>query len=336
MKEIYEWNQTPKTLTIKIPTAFKVDPKNLNSEITEYYLQYNILDVKKHGIIYFFDKVEFESSNIKIYDNYIEFFIHKESEENWPNLEPKISKEELNKRKKFAKENYDKKIQDNRLKAQENKKAFEKFVIDKSMKLDEEKRKELLIKKTAEKSMVENELYDFVNKFDQKEKNISNEESINKTIEIKEKSEDVSLSKSYKENKNFLQTKEKIKNEEINYSKNKNFSKQNLTNDIFLDEQLKTQDKDGDNNNKNYEDNYSSITVYDKKEKEKINNNTNEIFDDKIIENNKYQIRNESKINVNLTEKAIPHFAARESLSKEPPYPKSKTFVPEKNHVIKL
>ena len=29
----------------------------------------------------------------------------------------------------------------------------------------------------------------------------------------------------------------------------------------------------------------------------------------------------------------IPHFAARESLSKEPPYPKSKKYVPEKNMV---
>jgi hypothetical protein len=44
-------------------------------------------------------------------------------------------------------------------------------------------------------------------------------------------------------------------------------------------------------------------------------------------------IRQPAKINVNLTEKKIAHFAARESLSKEPPYPKSKKYVPEKNYV---
>ena len=44
-------------------------------------------------------------------------------------------------------------------------------------------------------------------------------------------------------------------------------------------------------------------------------------------------IRQQANIQVSLTEKKIPHFAARESLSKEPPYPKSKKFVPEKNYV---
>ena len=61
----------------------------------------------------------------------------------------------------------------------------------------------------------------------------------------------------------------------------------------------------------------------------------NEIFEKtEIVEEPKTEIRQQSNIKVNLTEKAIPHFAARESLTKEPPYPKSKKFVPEKNMVL--
>ena len=44
-------------------------------------------------------------------------------------------------------------------------------------------------------------------------------------------------------------------------------------------------------------------------------------------------IRKQETIKVNLTKKMIPTFAARESLAKEPPYPKSKKYVPEKNYL---
>jgi hypothetical protein len=61
----------------------------------------------------------------------------------------------------------------------------------------------------------------------------------------------------------------------------------------------------------------------------------NEIFkgSEIPIDNQETAIRKEANIKVNLTEKLIPHFAARESLAKEPPYPKSKKFQPEKNMV---
>jgi tetratricopeptide (TPR) repeat protein len=44
-------------------------------------------------------------------------------------------------------------------------------------------------------------------------------------------------------------------------------------------------------------------------------------------------IRKQETIKVNLTKKMIPTFAARESLAKEPPYPKSKKYIPEKNYL---
>jgi tetratricopeptide (TPR) repeat protein len=44
-------------------------------------------------------------------------------------------------------------------------------------------------------------------------------------------------------------------------------------------------------------------------------------------------IRKQETIKVNLTKKLIPTFSARESLAKEPPYPKSKKYVPEKNYL---
>ena len=50
-------------------------------------------------------------------------------------------------------------------------------------------------------------------------------------------------------------------------------------------------------------------------------------------EQNPTNIRKQETIKVNLTKKLIPTFSARESLSKEPPYPKSKKYVPEKNYL---
>ena len=46
-----------------------------------------------------------------------------------------------------------------------------------------------------------------------------------------------------------------------------------------------------------------------------------------ITPNQNTQIRQQETIKVNLTKKLIPTFAARESLSKEPPYPKNKKSI---------
>lgn len=347
---MYDWNQTPKTITIKLPTPYKIDVKNFNSEITEYYLQFNIIDLKKHGIIYFYEKVDIETSRIKIYDRHIEFYLNKEIEANWPDLEPKISKDELAQRRKSAKENYEKKVAENRQKAEERKKDLGKFVVDKSMQLDEEKRKELREKKTQEKSSVENELYDFVKKYEQKEKNIVNNNNLGNKNEtgFSEATKEKSFSNTFNQNKHLsiAEAQKSLENEgkrEAAHEKFKIQSKSDLKNEIFEENDIKKAhqkpveiEEVRNRKSKEPEAAANAVTLYDRNvaaERNSSNQDLNEIFDERTVEKNKYQIRNESKINVNLTEKAIPHFAARESLSREPPYPKSKKFVAEKNHV---
>jgi len=334
MKEIYDWNQTPKTITIKLPTPYKIDLKNFNTEITEYYLQFNIIDLKKHGIIYFHDKVDFDSSKIKIFDRHIEFFISKETEANWPDLEPKLSKEELAQRRRSAKENYEKKVSENRQKAEERKKELGKFAIDKSMKLDEEKRKELREKKTNEKSSIENELYDFVKQYDQKDKNLSNntnnndsynghrKNNINDYSEDKDKSDSNTFNNIKNKNLSLAKTEN---NQEYDQKKAAALEKKHYTddlkNDIFNENDLKkTSEKASEveqNKDKKSNDSQAEVALYNRNNapvNRNVNNqNSNEIFDEETVEKHKYQIRNESKINVNLNERAIPHFEARES-----------------------
>ena len=316
---MYDWNQTPKTITIKIPIPYKIDSKKFESQITDTYLKLNILDPKIFKFIDLYDKVVIDSVNLVIEDKQLIYYINKLTEENWPFLESKLPKDQLKIRRLQSEENYNNKIQENRQKAQERKKDLEKFVVDKSMKLDEEKRKELKEKKEKEKSGVENDLYDFVKKYDEKETNISK----------------INHSKNFiPENKNFE------KNEtEINQ---KNKEPNNLKENDLVRYEKKIGNFD-ETKEKNLEtkisEESSSLEIYDKN----INKNkkieakdiySNEIFDEvPIIEKNKSQIRPQANFNVNLTEKKIPHFAARESLAKEPPYPKSKNFVPEKNHV---
>ncbi len=341
MKEIYEWSQTPKTITIKLPTSYKIDSKNFHSEITEFYIQFNIIDLKKHGIIYFHDKVNFESSRVKIFDRHIEFFIEKIEEANWPDLEPKISKEELADRRKIAKENYSIKIEENRKKATEKKKELEKFVIDKSMKLDADKRNELKEKKNQEKSNVENDLYDFVKEYDEKEKHLITESKNsnlkkytlnNEKDAMENENNKDGYSNTYKQSKflalaedeikldNKLVAKDALKLSNINEMKKDIFEEEDFQKQVQKKDLINEKaDKIINNENVNKK-NFSDLK-------------STEIFDEKTLEKEKSQIRNQSKIDVNLTEKAIPHFAARESLSKEPPYPKSKKFIPEKNHV---
>lgn len=351
---MYDWNQTPKNITIKFPIPYKVDSKKLDTQITEAYLKLNVIDPKIFCFVDFYDKVDLESANIVIEDKQIVIFINKESETNWPHLESKLSKEELKKRRVLAEENYIKKVNENRQKAQERKKDLEKFVIDKSMKIDAEKRNELREKKTQEKTSVEKELYDFVKIYDQKDLNNIKSKELQKpdsrninspiSINIDKNLNSLQNAKQLLEENNYSA----IKNKEQNHISKTIKNKDDLKCEIFNNAELGENEEivNTDVNAKNSEQinsiikgsansiTDSSVEIY-KNTNKYINSSKpdKEIFEERIVEKNKYQIRNESKINVNLTEKKIPHFAARESLSKEPPYPKSKKFVPEKNHV---
>lgn len=234
-----DWIQTPKTITIYISIPYKISADKVDHMITENFIKVNIPDQRVIKLIDLHDSINIESSNIVIEEKRISIYLDKLIEGSWPSLEYKTTnKEELKARRKIGEENYQKRLEGQRNLAVTKKKELERFVIDKSMQIDDEKRKELKDKKTNVKQEAENELYDFVNKVDKA------------------------------------------------------------------------------NNEKPLE------------EKKKIITQREEIFNKDEI-----SVRSQTQIKVNLTEKLVPHFAARESMTKEPPYPKSKKYVPEKNMV---
>lgn len=266
-----DWTQTPRTLTVNIPVFYKVDANKINYTITESYLKLNIPDQKIFKFFDFYSNIEIESSNVVVEDKQIIFYFNKVVEEDWPSLEYKGSKEEIRQRRQNAEDNYIKRVKEEQETATNKKKEFASYVQDQSFKIEDERRKELKEKKSQEKNTAEKELYDFIDKTNEKENKPinNNEEQITTHID-----------------KISLTTK---KTPELS------------------NEQKITQVK-----------------------------RDNEIFDEsnvKVTPNEQVNIRQSANITVNLTEKLIPHFAARESMTKEPPYPKSKKYVPEKNMV---
>ena len=253
--------------------------------------------------------------------------------------------------------------------AENKKKEFEKFVVEKSIKIDDNFREELRNKKEEEKTNAEKDLYKFVERIDNNnnkineeenededdDKNINNnndinninqkieEEKNNEEIDDKDNTKDTNTIKyklekdPYENNKEPEKEKEKEKN-----IKPIKHSIESRRNQIFFDE-LDTKSKKSKTKdiNKNTEEQPLKIespmvastnfqntiqALLDKKEKdsEKEKNPQPE---------NPSNIRKQETIKVNLTKKLIPTFSARESLAKEPPYPKSKKYVPEKNYL---
>jgi len=395
-----EWNQTPTSVTLSIALPYRVDPKKFESLITENFVKLNIPEIKLFKFIDLFAEVLPGESNIVIEDKRILFYLTKVKEEQWEGLEYKCInksnyKEELKERRKVAEANHERRVKLEQENAKERTIEFEKFVVDKSIKLDEEKRKELREKKNVEKSEAEREIYKY---FD----------------ELKQKEIEGSTANTNNANNNASN----IANNHVNNNANKNvFGNENNNTNNIVDNNLKDNANNHVNNNANnntsnivdnHVNNNANINVNNNannntsnivnnnvnnnannKVNNKANNNTNdiainnvnntveaaetmtykkgnknEIFDEEIltkyeVESNKVfpdssenksnnaisgsastsatapdkTIRQPANIKVNLTEKAIPHFAARESLNKEPPYPKSKKYVPEKNMV---
>jgi hypothetical protein len=279
---MYDWNQTPQTITINIPIPYKVDPKKFDSVVTENSIKLNIPDMKIFKFIDLYDEVDFKSANLIIEDNKIVYYINKIQERKWPQLEFKTgSKDEIKERRRIAEENYLKYINSEREVAKNTKTDFEKYVFDKSIKIDEEKRKELDRKKEEEKNAAVGEVYSFLNEL------------------------------------------EKNKTKEINTNHETN-NKQSINQSIEApkDEVSKIEEKKIITKNENLKQIKTNSEIFDERDIQKENNEVKTA-----------SVRQQSNITVNLTEKAIPHFAARESLTKEPPYPKSKKYVPEKNMV---
>ena len=250
--------------------------------------------------------------------------------------------------------------------AENKKKEFEKFVVEKSIKIDDNFREELRNKKEEEKTNAEKDLYKFVERIDNNnkineeenededdDKNINNnndinninqkieEEKNNEEIDDKDNTKDTNTIKYKLEKDPYENNKEKEKEKEKNIKPIKH-SIESRRNQIFFDEldtkSKKSKAKDINNNTEeqplkiespmvastNFQNTIQALLDKKEKDSEKEKNPQQE---------NPSNIRKQETIKVNLTKKLIPTFSARESLAKEPPYPKSKKYVPEKNYL---
>ena len=104
---MHDWNQTPTTITVSIALPYRVDPKKLESTITENYIKLNIPEIKLFKFIDLYDNIDMGSSNVVVEDKKILYYLIKLKEEKWPQLEFKAeSKEALKQRRKIAEDNY--------------------------------------------------------------------------------------------------------------------------------------------------------------------------------------------------------------------------------------
>jgi len=369
MNKNYDWNETNESITIIFPLLYKIDKKKFDYTITDSYIKLNLYQMKQFHFIDLMGEINPDSSQIILEENKIIFNLIKKENSLWKKLESNLSKDELKERRKKANERLEENIKKKRELAENKKKEFEKFVVEKSIKIDDNFREELRKKKEEEKTNAEKDLYKFVeridnnnNKINEEEnededdnKNINNnndinninqkieEEKNNEEIDDKDNTKDTNTIKyklekdPYENNKEPEKEKEKEKN-----IKPIKHSIESRRNQIFFDElDTKSKKSKAKDINKNTEEQPLKIespmvastnfqntiqALLDKKEKdsEKEKNPQPE---------NPSNIRKQETIKVNLTKKLIPTFSARESLAKEPPYPKSKKYVPEKNYL---
>lgn len=152
-----------------------------------------------------------------------------------------------------------------------------------------------------------------------------NEGDLKRNIELKE-IDDVSEKKK-KEIKNFVIDKSiQIGNELRNeISKVKDEEKNKAISDVY--DFIDNYNENSENIQKEKDDIFQSTTSF--QNEQSSNKDTSSILDNSISAKQ----RQPSKFDVSLTKKMIPHFATRESMTKEPPYPKSKKYNPEKDHL---
>lgn len=301
---MYDWNQTNTSITIIIPIPYKIEKKKVDYVITESYVKLNIPEMKKICFIDLADYVDINKCKMVIEENKILFLLTKISEGLWKELNFKGKKEEIKERRKKAEEKYNEKIKLERETAEKTKRELEKFVTEQSIKIDDARRELIREKKSEEKNQAEKDLYNFVEKIDHpkiKPAHIDEDD-----IPTNEKSKQIII----KHNK------EEEKNKEVAYPKKENI--------IFEEKELPIQKESKKE---------KPIAAKENSFQKAYENLTKPEPPKPVSPGDQAQIRKQANIQVNLTEKKIPHFAARESLSKEPPYPKSKKYVPEKNYV---
>ena len=371
MNKNYDWNETNESITIIFPLLYKIDKKKFDYTITDSYIKLNLYQMKQFHFIDLMGEINPDSSQIILEENKIIFNLIKKENSLWKKLESNLSKDELKERRKKANERLEENIKKKRELAENKKKEFEKFVVEKSIKIDDNFREELRNKKEEEKTNAEKDLYKFVERIDNNnnkineeenededdDKNINNnndinninqkieEEKNNEEIDDKDNTKDTNTIKyklekdPYENNKEPEKEKEKEKEKNIKPIKH---SIESRRNQIFFDEldtkSKKSKTKDINNNTEeqplkiespmvastNFQNTIQALLDKKEKDSEKEKNPQPE---------NPSNIRKQETIKVNLTKKLIPTFSARESLAKEPPYPKSKKYVPEKNYL---
>jgi dyslexia susceptibility 1 candidate gene 1 protein len=320
--------------------------------------------MKQFHFIDLMGEINPDSSQIILEENKIIFNLIKKENSLWKKLESNLSKDELKERRKKANERLEENIKKKRELAENKKKEFEKFVVEKSIKIDDNFREELRNKKEEEKTNAEKDLYKFVERIDNNnkineeenededdDKNINNnndinninqkieEEKNNEEIDDKDNTKDTNTIKYKLEKDPYENNKEPEKEKNIKPIKH---SIESRRNQIFFDEldtkSKKSKTKDINNNTEeqplkiespmvastNFQNTIQALLDKKEKDSEKEKNPQPE---------NPSNIRKQETIKVNLTKKLIPTFSARESLAKEPPYPKSKKYVPEKNYL---
>ena len=355
MNKNYEWNETNTGVTITFPLLYKIDKKQLDYTITDSYIKLNLHQMKKLYFIDLASEIDIETSKIILEETKIIFNLTKKENGLWKNLESKLSKQELKDRRKLSDQRLEELTKQKRDLAQKQKKEFEKFVIDQSIKIDNERREEINTKKNEEKTAAEKDLYKFVNKIDNRideaenedeDENTTNninaltEKNVNENEELKNQEEEEKNNDSPK-NENHKLEEDPYKNESEFFPKQEVITdptpiKHNIEsrrNKIFSDEEINKNSKKEPTEKplkidspmvaeNNFQNTLKALVERDEKKTKTENNNTEPL-----------NIRKHETIKVNLTKKMIPTFAARESLAKEPPYPKSKKYVPEKNYL---
>ena len=358
MNKNYDWNETNTSVTITFPLLYKIDKKKFDYTITDSYIKLNLYQMKQFHFIDLMNEVDTDSSQIILEENKIIFNLVKKENVLWKKLESNLPKEELKERRKKADERLEEKIKKKRELAENKKKEFEKFVVDKSIKIDDEFREELRNKKQEEKINAEKDLYKFVDKID------------NNKIEEEENEDEDDSNINTNTNNNINQQIEEEKNNEIikeeeninnkNETKDNTQIKHSLEKDPYEEENKKQkEEKDAKPIKHSIESRRNQIfsdELEKKPKKEKFNKEAPLKIESPMVASNNFQntlqalldkkekeknpppqqqsdIRKQETIKVNLTKKLIPTFSARESLSKEPPYPKSKKYVPEKNYL---
>ena len=365
MNKNYDWNETNTSVTIIFPLLYKIDKKKFDYTITDSYIKLNLYQMKQFHFIDLMGEIDIDSSQLILEENKIIFNLIKKENILWKKLESDLPKEELKERRKKANERFEENVKKKRDLAENKKKEFEKFVVEKSIKIDDNFREELRNKKEEEKTNAEKDLYKFVDKIDNnkideeenndedkdeddidKGKNLNKNNNINQKIEEEKNNEVIEV-------ENINETKNEKNEDSINHKLEKDpyettkkeeedskpikHSIESRRNQIFSDDLIQKSQKDKKKpkeqplkiespmvQSNNFQNTLKALLDKKEREEEKEKNPP---------EQNPTNIRKQETIKVNLTKKLIPTFSARESLSKEPPYPKSKKYVPEKNYL---